>query len=408
MARAGVGSRRACEVLIEAGMVTVNGETVHQLPCLVDPYNDRIEVQGRVLQKPERHVYVMLYKPKQTMCTLADPGGRRTVADLVNHPSGTRLYPVGRLDFDTMGLVLMTNDGELANKLTHPRFGVHKTYRAVVKGSLSDEEVERLEQGIYLAERREGRTVGARRTARAKLMPVKREPTRTILDIELHEGRNRQIRRMMASAGCPVKRLVRIQMGPIALKGLQIGEWRELTSSELAKLRKAARGGDAGEAQMTTAGMPRKPPKGGRKPGTTSGSGVTEGESRGSRRVQGDERGLGRSGRDGRSRERGGSADQSNDRPARAFRPSPKSASLRSYEERSGFSRSERPQRPERPGRPNRPERQEPRGSRRGMGDQAKERTSRPPAGPSGRSKGLGSRAERPARPERRPSRHRG
>ncbi|MGP1346743.1 MAG: pseudouridine synthase [Phycisphaerales bacterium] len=267
MARAGIGSRRACEVLIEAGFVTINGRTVRELPCLVDPHTDRIEVEGRLLQRPERHVYVMLYKPKQTMCTLADPGGRRTVAELVDHPSGVRLYPVGRLDFDTMGLVLMTNDGQLANRLTHPRFGVHKTYRAVVKGSLSDEDIERLEQGIYLAERREGRTVGARRTSRARLTPVKREATRTVLDIELHEGRNRQVRRMMASAGCPVRRLVRIQMGPLSLKGLQIGEWRELTPPELARLRKAARGGDAGEAELTSAGIPRKPRKGGRKPG---------------------------------------------------------------------------------------------------------------------------------------------
>lgn len=253
-------------------MVSVNGETVRALPCIVDPHEDRIEVQGRVLPRPERHIYVMLYKPKQTMCTLGDPGGRRTVAELVNHPSGVRLYPVGRLDFDTMGLVLMTNDGELANRLTHPRYGVHKTYRAVVKGSLSDEDVERLEQGIYLAERREGRTVGARRTARAKLVPVKREASRTILDVQLHEGRNRQVRRMMASAGCPVRRLVRIQMGPISLKGLQVGEWRELTNQELARLRKAARGGDAGEPAMTMAGMPRKPRKGGRKPGMGDGA----------------------------------------------------------------------------------------------------------------------------------------
>jgi 23S rRNA pseudouridine2605 synthase len=315
MARAGVGSRRACEVLIESGMVSVNGQTVRELPCLVDPYTDRIEVQGRVLPRPERHVYVMLYKPKQTMCTLSDPGGRRTVADLVQHPSGTRLYPVGRLDFDTMGLVLMTNDGELANRLTHPRYGVHKTYRAVVKGSLSDEEVQRLEQGIYLAERREGRTVGARKTSRALLTPVKREPTRTILDIQLHEGRNRQIRRMMASVGCPVRRLVRIQMGPIALKGLQIGEWRELTASELARLRKAAWGGNAGEPELTSAGIPRKPRKGGRQPGGADDeqaalSGAADGASA----------------RRSRGRHASETDEHDEPRPLRALKPSPRSA----------------------------------------------------------------------------------
>jgi len=137
LARAGIGSRRHCEELVEQGQVRVNGRVVDELPAWVDPMADDIVVNGRPVPKAERHVYVMLYKPRNTLSTLSDPDHRRTVADLVQHPSVDRLYPVGRLDYDTMGLLLMTNDGELANRLTHPRYGVHKTYRAVVKGAVS-------------------------------------------------------------------------------------------------------------------------------------------------------------------------------------------------------------------------------------------------------------------------------
>ncbi|MEM8835792.1 MAG: pseudouridine synthase [Planctomycetota bacterium] len=243
LAAAGVASRRHAEELIEQGLVRVNGETVRTLPVFVDPTNDRIEVDGRPLPARERHVYIMLYKPKQTMCTLDDPEGRRTVADVVKHPSGLRLYPVGRLDYDTLGLVLMTNDGELANRLTHPRFGVHKTYRAIVKGALEQEDVDRLKEGIYLADRRGGKTVGGKRTGDVEIEIVRKEPERTHLDITLGEGRNRQVRRMLAKVDCHVKKLTRIEMGPISLKGLAIGEWRELTPIELRKIRIAAKRG---------------------------------------------------------------------------------------------------------------------------------------------------------------------
>ncbi len=252
MAKAGLGSRRACEQMIQEGMVSVNGSVVRELPVLVDPEEDLIEVRGlelprgRKLAQPgaKRAIYVMLYKPRKTLTTLDDPGGRRTVADLVDHPSGARLYPVGRLDYDTMGLVLMTNDGDMANKLTHPSYGVHKTYRAIVKGLLSDDDIEGLERGIYLAERKSGRTTGAVRTRPARLKIIKREPTRTILDVTLTEGRNRQVRRMLAQAGCPVRKLVRTHMGPIRLKGLALGQWRELTPAEVQALKRAATQGE--------------------------------------------------------------------------------------------------------------------------------------------------------------------
>jgi len=185
-------------------------------------------------------VYVLLHKPRQCVSTMLDPEGRRTVADLVKHPSGARLYPVGRLDYDTSGLLLMTNDGPLANRLTHPRYGVHKTYRATVKGRLEPEEVAELEKGVFLAERKSGQTVGAKRTMPVRMTIASRDRDRTVLELTLQEGRNRQVRRMLASVGRPVRKLVRIKMGPLKLKGLAVGEWRELTRTELGALRKAA------------------------------------------------------------------------------------------------------------------------------------------------------------------------
>lgn len=254
MAAAGIGSRRLCEDLIEQGRVRVNGHVVNRLPAWVDPQEDEVEVAGHVLPKPERHVYVMLYKPRNTVSTLSDPDGRRTVSDVVQHPSGARLYPVGRLDYDTMGLLLLTNDGELANRLTHPRYGVHKTYRALVRGNLTAEAVAQLERGIFLAERKEGRTVGAERTGGARLELVRSEKDRSVIDITLSEGRNRQVRRMLASVGCLVKKLVRIRMGPIRLRGVALGQWRELTRDELRALREAA-----GLVRASAAGKKSKP-----------------------------------------------------------------------------------------------------------------------------------------------------
>ena len=240
LAEAGVGSRRRCEDLIEQGAVEVNGRVVTDLPAWVDPAQDRIAVNGRPIRGPERHVYVMLHKPRRTVTTMDDPGGRRTVAEMVQHPSGARLAPVGRLDYDTGGLLLMTNDGTLTNLLTHPKYGVEKVYRVTLKGSLDAEAVERLGAGVYLADRRDGATVGAARTAPVRLKIVRRDRDRTVLDVTLKEGRNRQIRRMFADVGFPVRKLLRTQLGPLRLKGLAVGEWRELTRTELGEVRRAA------------------------------------------------------------------------------------------------------------------------------------------------------------------------
>jgi len=237
LAEAGVGSRRACEELIELGEVTVNGTVVRDLPAWVDPQRDRIIVSGRRISARTRNIYVMLFKPRGVITTNEDPEGRPRAIDLVRHPSGARLFPVGRLDLDSSGLLIMTNDGELANHLTHPRYGVHKAYEVMIRGSLTADEVAELEKGIYLFDKRTGE---AQRTRSVRLKLLKRDRERTLILMELREGRNRQIRRMMASLGHPVKKLRRVSMGPLRLKGLAPGEWRELTAPEISALRRAA------------------------------------------------------------------------------------------------------------------------------------------------------------------------
>lgn len=237
MADAGVSSRRRCEELIAQGQVRVNGEVIDALPAWVDPARDRIEVEGRPIQRAERHVYVMLYKPKGTVSTNSDPEGRRRAIDLVQHQSGARLFPVGRLDIDSSGLLLLTNDGELANRLTHPRYEIHKVYEVTVGGAVAEADLAKLEQGIYLPSKR---GAPGTRTEQSSLRMLKRDRDRTMLLMELGEGRNRQIRRMMLRLGHPVKKLRRVQMGPLRLRGLAIGEWRDLTASEVASLRAEA------------------------------------------------------------------------------------------------------------------------------------------------------------------------
>lgn len=257
LADAGVAARRVCEQLILDGEVEVNGRLVATLPAFANPEIDRITVGGRPIQRRTRKVYVLLNKPTHTITTTADEPemDRRTVTDLVDHPLADRLFPVGRLDYDTTGLLLMTNDGDLANKLTHPKFGVVKTYHAVVKGRLSDDDAKQIAEGIYLAERKAGRTEGASRTARVEVAVFHRDRDRTILELKLREGRNRQVRRMLAAVGCPVKKLERVAMGPIRMKGLPRGAWRELTKQEVDALRRAiTRGKDAPDATSTPRG----------------------------------------------------------------------------------------------------------------------------------------------------------
>ena len=238
LADAGVASRRACESLVEEGAVTVNGRVVQKLPCFVDPESDRIFVNGRRIEKPRRHHYVMLFKPRGFVCTSSDPEGRKRALDLVEHPSGARLFSVGRLDIDSSGLLLLTDDGDLANRLTHPSFEVHKGYDVTVRGRLEEEAVEKLRRGLYLSDRR--REGEATRTAESGVTVLRRDRDRTRLYVELREGRNRQIRRLMDRIGHPVKKLRRVRLGPLKLKGLAVGDWRELTPAELGLLRRAS------------------------------------------------------------------------------------------------------------------------------------------------------------------------
>jgi len=243
LAEAGLGSRRACEELIESGVVTVNGHVVDRLPAWVDPHRDVVTVNGRRIRAAQEHVYVMLFKPRGIVCTNDDPEGRKRVIDLVSHPSRARLYPVGRLDADSSGLLLLTNDGEMANRLTHPRYGVHKVYEVTVAGVLDEAAVQKLERGVFLSDRysTRGRRPG-RKTSRSRLKLLRPARDRTMLLMELREGRNRQVRRMLLHVGHKVRKLRRVQMGPLKLKGLRPGQWRELTPQELAALRKAAYG----------------------------------------------------------------------------------------------------------------------------------------------------------------------
>ena len=249
LARCGVGSRRACEQLIDAGRVLVNG-AVARLGQRVDPERDRVELDGRVLGTASGTVYYLLNKPGGVVTTAADPQGRPTAVALV--PRRPRVFPVGRLDAETEGLLLLTNDGELAHRLTHPSFGVEKEYLAEVEGVPPPQALRRLRQGIELED---GRTAPAR---------VGRVGDRG-LRITIHEGRNRQVRRMCEAVGHPVVRLVRTRVGPLTDRELAPGQWRELSVSEVRALERAVRAPGEPQAQgpraSRGAGSARRAPR---------------------------------------------------------------------------------------------------------------------------------------------------
>ncbi|MGO8946568.1 MAG: pseudouridine synthase [Ktedonobacterales bacterium] len=234
LAHAGVASRRHAEELIIGGAVTINGQAVRELGTRINPATDEVRVRGELVQPPTRYVYAMLNKPPGTMSTVSDPQGRRTVLDLVPPEwRKQRIYPVGRLDWDTEGLLLLTNDGELALRLTHPRYALPKEYRVLVAGEPSTHDLRRLERGIPLADQ-------SRRTAPARFWTLERQGDATWVGIEIHEGRNRQVRRMLEAIGYPVLRLRRIRIGPIGLDALKIGDSRLLTQSEVEALYRAS------------------------------------------------------------------------------------------------------------------------------------------------------------------------
>ena len=229
LARVGIGSRRVCEDLIAEGRVLVDGE-VAVLGRRVDVETALIELDGAPIGVRPDLVHYLLNKPAGVVTTADDPEGRPTVVGLV--PTEPRVFPVGRLDFDTEGLLLLTNDGELAHRLTHPSFGVEKEYVAELQGSPSRAALRRLREGIQLDD-------GVTAPARAALL----EPS--VLRLTIHEGRNRQVRRMCDAIGHPVVRLIRTRIGPLADRSLAPGAWRELAGDELRSLQRAVAGPEA-------------------------------------------------------------------------------------------------------------------------------------------------------------------
>ncbi len=226
LADAGVASRRHAELLIEAGRVAVNGQIVREMGVQVDPARDEIRVDGRPVRAAREFTYLLLHKPSNFLTTVSDPHGRPTIMQLV--PRDKRLFPVGRLDLESEGLVLLTDDGELANRLMHPRYEHEKEYRVLAEGRVPNEAIEKLRAGVELDDGR---------TAPARVQLVEHVSGDTWLDIVLREGRKRQLRRMLERVGHPVKRLIRVRIGPLHLGDLPAGQWRALSAAELRQLR---------------------------------------------------------------------------------------------------------------------------------------------------------------------------
>jgi 23S rRNA pseudouridine2605 synthase len=247
LARAGLGSRRVCEELIADGRVAVNGDTA-RLGRRIDPERDVVTLDGVPVVVRDDLVYYLLNKPTGYVSTASDPEGRATVVELV--PATPRVYPVGRLDYDTEGLLLLTNDGDLTHLLTHPRFGVVKTYLAEVDGDPSPAAVRTLREGVALDD-------GV--TAPARVSVVQRGGATTAVELAIHEGRNRQVRRMCEAVGHPVVRLVRTRIGPLRDGSLKPGTWRALTPTEVRRLYEAA--------SVDTPNPPANPPDDDETPG---------------------------------------------------------------------------------------------------------------------------------------------
>ena len=227
LAAAGIASRRRCEELIVEGAVRVNRQVVDELPAFVDPEKDIITVNGKKIHSSAKEYY-LLNKPKSVICTNSDPQGRRKAIDIVC--SKSRIFCVGRLDMDTSGLIVLTNDSELTNKLTHPRYELPKTYVAHVKGEITGDEVEKLKKGIWLAEGK---------TNKAAIKVLKRNNKESLVQITVRQGINRQIRRMLARVGLDVKNLKRVKIGKLTDRGIGVGQYRKLTNAEVKYLESA-------------------------------------------------------------------------------------------------------------------------------------------------------------------------
>jgi 23S rRNA pseudouridine2605 synthase len=228
IAHAGFASRREAETMIREGRVTVNGRVVTELGSRANAARDHVKVDGKLITRAEPHRYILLYKPKEVMTTVADPQGRKTVIDLVRGVR-ERIYPIGRLDFHSEGLIVLTNDGDLAFKVSHPRHGSVKTYHVKVRGVPEPRMVERLQRGI---------TIDNKRTLPCEIEQMKRtsrnaEEGNSWYEVKLREGRTQQIRKMFQAIGHPVMKLRRVAIGPISDPKLTPGDWREMTKQEV-------------------------------------------------------------------------------------------------------------------------------------------------------------------------------
>lgn len=228
----GVASRRAVEEMILQGRITVNGKAVASLPCFVDLAADNVRVDGRAVGgRPKRRVYYLLNKPRGVVCTQRDPAGRPRATDLVPKTAG-RVYCAGRLDADSTGIIILTNDGELTEYLTHPRYEVTKTYVVEITGKLDAVQIERLKKGTY---------IDGKRTGGTWVKVLRGGPARSLLEIRLREGRNREIRRVLARLGHKVRQLKRVAIGPVTDRGLAIGNFRALGAGEVSRLRRCGK-----------------------------------------------------------------------------------------------------------------------------------------------------------------------
>lgn len=230
IANSGYTSRRKAETLIQEGKVQVNGKTVTELGTKVRP-SDEVSVEGVPLELEDK-LYILFYKPTQVITSVSDDRGRKVVTDYFNDLE-TRIYPVGRLDYDTSGLLLLTNDGEFTNLMTHPKYKIPKTYIAKIEGYILREQVKELEKGIVLED-------GKTQPAQVKVKKQNKEKNTSLVEITITEGRNRQVRRMFEHFGFKVNKLSRITFGPLTLKGLGAGEGRVLSPHEVKTLRQLA------------------------------------------------------------------------------------------------------------------------------------------------------------------------
>lgn len=233
MAAAGVGSRRKCEDLISAGKVTVNGKTIDRLGAKADPEKDEIRVDGRLVTLPERNYYILLNKPVGFTSTKFDKFAKNTIMELVADVSAN-LHTVGRLDMDTEGLIILTNDGDLTYRLTHPSHEVGKTYVATVRGIVTEDELRILSEGVKLDD-------GTTAPAVVKLRNVSPDGRRSVVELTIHEGKKRQVRRMMMAVGHRVEHLLRTKIDKISVGDLPVGKWRYLTDKEVAQLKKSSK-----------------------------------------------------------------------------------------------------------------------------------------------------------------------